>query len=67
VAEGWTTAMVMEDDADWDGGIHESMALAWDALIKFTNDPLAATEAQSSGPRPPFPLLHTPFSGSDVS
>lgn len=47
VAEGWTTAMVMEDDADWDGGIHESMALAWDALIKFTNDPHAATEAKS--------------------
>ena len=47
VEEGWTTAMVIEDDADWDGGIHESMALAWDALVKFTNDPHAATEAKS--------------------
>ena len=55
VEEGWTTAMVIEDDADWDGGIHESMALAWDALLKFTNDPLARTEANSYGPCPANP------------
>ena len=47
VEEGWATAMIMEDDADWDGGIHESMALAWEALKEFTHDPLAATEAKS--------------------
>jgi hypothetical protein len=47
VEEGWTTAMILEDDADWDGGIHESMALAWKALINITGDPLAATEAKS--------------------
>jgi len=52
VEEGWRTTMVIEDDADWDGGIHESMALAWDALVKFTNDPLACTEANSYGPSP---------------
>ena len=50
VEEGWATAMVMEDDADWDGGIHESMALAWDALVRFTNDPVASTEANSYAP-----------------
>jgi hypothetical protein len=47
VEEGWATAMIIEDDADWDGGIHESMALAWEALKEFTHDPLAATEAKS--------------------
>lgn len=47
VEEGWDTAMIMEDDADWDGGIHESMALAWEALANITNDPLATTEAKS--------------------
>lgn len=47
VEEGWATAMIIEDDADWDGGIHESMALAWQALISVTRDPLAATEAKS--------------------
>ena len=47
VEEGWATAMIMEDDTDWDGGIHESMALAWEALKEFTHDPLAATEAKS--------------------
>ena len=39
--------MIMEDDADWDGGIHQSMAIAWDALRNITNDPLASTEAKS--------------------
>jgi len=47
VEEGWATAMIMEDDTDWDGGIHESMTLAWEALKEFTHDPLAATEAKS--------------------
>lgn len=50
VEEGWTTAMIIEDDADWDGGIHESMAIAWEALQNFTNDPLASTEAKSYVP-----------------
>jgi hypothetical protein len=47
VEEGWATAMIMEDDADWDTGIHESMAIAWQALEKITEDPLASTEAKS--------------------
>lgn len=45
--EGWATAMIMEDDTDWDGGIHESMELAWEALKEFTHDPSAAMEAKS--------------------
>ena len=47
VEEGWATAMIMEDDADWDGSIHQQMALAWDALNKITKDPNASTEAKS--------------------
>jgi hypothetical protein len=47
VEKGWTTAMILEDDVDWDGGIHESMALAWDALRKITGDPEAAETATS--------------------
>ena len=50
VEEGWETAMIMEDDADWDGGIHESMALAWEALVNITHDPLAMIEAKSYNP-----------------
>ena len=47
IEEKWSTAMILEDDADWDGGIHESMALAWKALIEITHDPSAQTEAKS--------------------
>jgi len=47
VEEGWTTTMIMEDDADWDGSIHEQMALAWAALNKITKDQNASTEAKS--------------------
>lgn len=47
VEKGWETAMIMEDDGDWDGGIHQSMAIAWEALKNITNDPLATTEAKS--------------------
>ena len=47
VEEGWTTAMILEDDVDWDGGIHESMNLAWEALKNITGDPQAATTATS--------------------
>jgi GR25 family glycosyltransferase involved in LPS biosynthesis len=47
IEEGWATAMILEDDADWDGGIHESMALAWDALIEITNDASAQIQANS--------------------
>jgi hypothetical protein len=47
VEEGWETAMIIEDDADWDGGIHESMAVAWKGLIEITRDPLAANTATS--------------------
>ena len=50
VEEGWATAMIMEDDVDWDGSIHESMALAWKALVEITHDPLAMTEAKSYQP-----------------
>lgn len=50
VEEGWDTAMIMEDDADWDGGIHEQMTLAWEALTQITNDPTASTEAKSYFP-----------------
>jgi hypothetical protein len=47
VEEGWAMAMVLEDDVDWDGGIHESMQLAWKALRNITNDPEADTTATS--------------------
>ena len=47
VEGGWTTAMILEDDVDWDGGIYESMQVAWEALKNFTNDPHAATTATS--------------------
>jgi GR25 family glycosyltransferase involved in LPS biosynthesis len=47
VEEGWATTMIMEDDADWDGSIHQQMALAWKALNKITKDPNASTEAKS--------------------
>lgn len=47
VEEGWDTAMILEDDADWDGGIQESMALAWQGLRNITHDPLASTEAKT--------------------
>jgi hypothetical protein len=50
VEEGWNTAMIMEDDADWDGGIHESMALAWEALVNITHDPLASSGGESYRP-----------------
>jgi Glycosyltransferase family 25 (LPS biosynthesis protein) len=48
VQEGWATAMILEDDVDWDGGIHESMALAWEALKNITGDPEAVTSGTSS-------------------
>lgn len=51
VEEGWDTAMVLEDDADWDGGIQESMALAWEGLQNITHDPLASTEAKTYLPK----------------
>lgn len=50
VEEGWATAMILEDDADWDGGIQESMALAWEGLRTITHDPLASTEAERFSP-----------------
>ena len=56
VEEGWTTAMIMEDDADWDGGIHGQMTLAWEALTKITNDPAASTEAKSYILMPPHAI-----------
>ena len=43
--EGWATAMIIEDDADWDGGIAESMAHAWEGLRNITHDPFASTTA----------------------
>jgi len=47
VEEGWTTAMILEDDVDWDGGVKESMSLAWEALRNITGDPEADTTATS--------------------
>jgi Glycosyltransferase family 25 (LPS biosynthesis protein) len=47
IEEGWDTAMIIEDDADWDVGIRESMAAAWKGLIEITNDPHAATAPTS--------------------
>lgn len=50
VEEGWETAMIMEDDVDWDIGVEESMVHAWEGLRSITHDPLASTEAKSYPP-----------------
>ena len=42
VEESWATAMIIEDDTDLDGGIHERMALA-----EIIDDPLASVKAKS--------------------
>src|SRR5271156_2754694 len=43
VEEGWETALILEDDVDWDGNIHQNMAVAWEGLKAITKDPLAAS------------------------
>ena len=47
VEEGWETALILEDDVDWDGNIHQSMAIAWEGLKAITKDPSAASQGKS--------------------